>query len=113
MKRDMDLVREILLKLEDGSVKGRQWLQHGVIEGEPNVKVWHHVKIMDEVGLIEAERRTPLGVEMWIPTDITWHGHDFLEAARNSNTWEKVKQIAMEKGVQATIELIREMLAQT
>ena len=111
MKRDIDLVREILLKLEDGSAQQRQWLNDGSIEGYSNVEVWHHVKIMREAGLVEATRLGICGVIMWIPTDLTWKGHDFLEAARNPSQWERVKQIALEKGVQVSIEMIRQIIS--
>lgn len=50
MKRDIDLVREILPRLEDGSVQQRQWLIDGSMEGYSNVEIWHPVKIM-RVGL--------------------------------------------------------------
>lgn len=113
MKRDMDLVREILLKLEDGSVKGRQWLDDQSIKGYSRIQVWHHVKIMQDAGLVDTRRFATYAVTMWIPTELTWKGHDFLEAARNPDTWDKVKKIALEKGIQTTIEVVRQILLQT
>lgn len=111
MKRDWDLVREILLKHEDGSVQERQWLADGSIEGYSCVEVWHHVKIMQQADLVEATRLGISGVIVWIPTDLTWKGHDFLEAARNPTRWERVKQIALEQGVQVSIETIRQIIS--
>ena len=56
MKRDTDLVRSILLKLEEGKVRERKWLEDGVIEGYSAREIWNHVKIMDQAGLVNATR---------------------------------------------------------
>lgn len=113
MKRDIDLIREILLKTEelpfwsDKSTLHRMtrdsegwWdIAHYLqITGHTAEKISYHVKIMQEVGLIEAiDRRANDRVSsarpsrVYIPTGLTWEGHEFLEAIRDEKRWEKVK----------------------
>ncbi len=89
MKRDMDLIRQILLEVE----KLPPFLSYDEIprfkipDYTPDV-VSYHIKIMTEKGLIESvfDNRGN-----FIPTEITWEGHDFLEAIRDDVRWGKVK----------------------
>ncbi len=81
MNRDTDLVRAILLEVE-----WRSWDQRNEpvkIEGYTDEHVGHHVRLLDQAGLIEA-----LNVSgeylAWYPTCLTWDSHDFLDAASSS-----------------------------
>ncbi len=90
MKRDMDLVRQILLEIE----ASQETL--GVVELEikgysPDV-VSYHVRALDEAGLVEAKDMSGMGEIDWRPMRLTWEGHEFLEAARDDGLWQKAKQ---------------------
>jgi len=110
MKRDMDLVRKILLAMEGH--------EHGFapqpfkIEGYDDEQVGHHVYMMGDAGLINAadathmQSRSPTA----IPTSITWEGHEFLEAARKPAIWEAAKRRLADAGVGCTIELVKRVL---
>lgn len=90
MKRDADLVREILLQIEASSSDDD--LSELGIEGYSSEQVSYHLSILHEAGLIAAIDNSSYGEgEAWIPTRLTWHGHEFLDAARDEERWSTVK----------------------
>jgi hypothetical protein len=80
MKRDMDLVRSILLAIEKADTPLNELDIPGYDDDDVIV---YHVGIMTQAGLIqEAEidfRDSHTGVVL------TWAGHEFLDAARLSS----------------------------
>ncbi len=98
MKRNMDLVREILLQVE-ATEAGKQIELDIPDAGEE--EIGQHVELMIGHGLIEG-KTVPRGTgaahsiaAYWI-NSMTWEGHDFLEAARNDTIWEKAKKKCVE-----------------
>jgi hypothetical protein len=98
MKRDMDLVRLMLLRIERTP---SAWATQpfGIQYFAPQ-QVRHHAQIMIEDGLIEGSEGTdtldksPEGKPLWP----TWKGHEFLDMARNEQRWNKAKQIITKIG---------------
>ena len=92
MKRDMDLVRKILLAIE-ASPTG--WApRNPSIEGYNEWQIGYHTVLLVESGLVEGENVTGAGDQspVAIATRLTWAGHDFLDAAREPNRWEQARQ---------------------
>ena len=94
MKRDMDLIREILLACEayeHGYAPGK--LQ---IDGYDNEQIEFHVYLMGQAGLLETADPTYSGSPSpsALPNAITWQGYEFLEASRNEQLWAKAKHAA-------------------
>lgn len=91
MKRDMDLVRTILIKLEERSDPGR--LRLDSLGAYSPAQICHHVEIMAQAGLIKVlnlkTRGDPYGLS---PEELTWAGHDFLDAIRNESVWNQTKE---------------------
>ena len=98
MKRDMDLVRNILMKGEEQ--------EHGFfpnplrIEGYSDEAVGYHASLMVEAGLVVARAYNYAGGNSPTATlvSLTWEGHEFLEASRNEGRWNKAKQAAGSTG---------------
>jgi DNA-binding transcriptional ArsR family regulator len=96
MKRDLDLVRLILIGIEEQSTYGSQIdLQ---IEGYSHEQINYHVIIMDEAGLIRAEELKTSQPGRWKPLRLTWDGHELLEASRDETRWNKAKEIMATTG---------------
>ena len=113
MKRDMDLVRQILLNAEaqeDGYVN-----ENPELGGYSEEQIDHHVYLMKQAGLIDAIDITTLSSSS--PTaillSITWQGHDFLDAAKNSTVWAQAKEKAKSVGGSLSFELLKELLVAT
>ena len=99
MKRDMDLVRDILLAVEasTGDPRGRVELS---IDGRERLEVAYHVQLLADAGLLDAiERNTmgPSGYDWW-PTRLTWYGHEFLDIVRDPEIWAKTRDGAIAAG---------------
>ena len=90
MKRDLDLVRRILLQVEEGgdNVSPSDWNAF-IDDGYDLEMIHYHVRLLHEAGLIEADEIVP---GQWWPERMTWSGHEFLDAARNEKLWQETKQ---------------------
>ena len=103
MKRDMDLVRSILFKVEDadGPVKANDLVtkEHGAAE------IAHHLCIMANHGLVATSSEFTVynGGEDVTGTveSLTWDGYDYIDAIRDHTVWAKTKD-AVEKAVGST-----------
>jgi hypothetical protein len=55
---------------------------------------------MDEAGLLRCEKEKSTSSDRIIkvyPFSLTWAGHEFLDASRNENIWERAKKMAGDK----------------
>ncbi len=92
MKRDMDLVRKILMVMsEENAGPNTNW--EGKCVGFTRDQILHHAHLMKQGGLIDAVEskslRNPIPIAM--PLSITWAGHDFLDAVKDDSLWERAK----------------------
>ena len=96
MKRDMDLARQILIRIEE-----QENYRDGiscVFEGYTEAQVYYHIMLLHEAGLLVAIDLSGMQDIQWIPQRLTWQGHEFLESARDKNTWNKAKEIMAKTG---------------
>ena len=111
MKRDMDLVRDILLAYE---MNGHFPNFDECLKGYSTEEVEYHINLMLNAGLLEALFvPNSLNARMGIPYGyrMTWDGHDFLDAARDETRWKKAKGIMKQIGG-ATLEILKQILTQ-
>jgi hypothetical protein len=92
MKRDMDLVRRILLELES---RGFEELDSNALigEGYDERTVAAHFQLLQEADLIEASLLDVEGegVLGGSALRLTSEGHDYLDVIRNNEIWNKTK----------------------
>lgn len=89
VKRDMDLVRQILLACE--ASQELQTMVRLSLKGYKREVVSYHVELMHDAGLVTAMDASSSDGHDWRPTGLTWAGHEFLDAARSDTVWEKAK----------------------
>jgi DNA-binding transcriptional ArsR family regulator len=81
MKRDMDLIRQILLKVEQNNDPNKAVIVH--IAGRSEGEVSYHILLLSQAGLVKALHiRDGNGDERWSVFHLTWQGHDFLDTIR-------------------------------
>lgn len=99
MQRDMDLVRRILIGLENGSVGPDP--NNVPIDGYAQDQIGYHVFIMMEAGLVHGEMVASPGcgqLPQASPYSLTWNGHEFLDSAREESRWNQARQLLNKVG---------------
>ena len=107
MKRDMDLVRLILLEIED---KYRSTAIYDLaIDGYDTEMVAYHCKILYEAGLISDYKAQYADNEIYVfgVGSLTWDGNDLLEKIRDDSQWKKVKETITKKGLPLVVDTIK------
>ena len=105
MKRNMDLIRLLLLKTE-----GEEPIPD--LSGYTNAQLVYHSTLLIEAKLIHGGVITDNKGEVQATNSIrlTWAGHEFLDAARNGTIWKKVLGQIKKAGIQVTLPLLEELL---
>lgn len=105
MKREMDLIRKLLLRIEAHKGDDVLW-----IKDEPSLV--YHAELAHEAGLIQAvpTRNTDGRAVMLAVQKLTWAGHEFLDAARNETVWAKARDAIKQKGGSWTFDVLKALL---
>ncbi len=92
MKRDMDLIRKLLLYLETMNPYDRDVPIR--IDGYRQDQIEYHGYLLVDAGLATGVAQTTLANRQpeYYLTGLTWAGREFLDAARNETHWKKAKE---------------------
>ena len=109
MKRDLELVRQILLRIEGpreqaslGLSGGRsvEGLPNLEFEGPPEEEVDYHLDLLIKAGLINGTGSRTLGGGFMVNIrGLTWAGHDFLDAVRDEQVWGAMDKKVRDSGL--------------
>ena len=111
MKRDMDLMRKILLRIEERSdVPPKTLSLNDFLDFHENIHVISlHIDLMCDAGLVEVMDTSYDGeVKDYIITRLTLAGYEYLDAIRNFSVWQKVKK-RIEVIGGATLDVIKQL----
>lgn len=105
MRRDMELIRKVLLAVEAGNARHP-------IDGYTQDEVRYHQMLVIEKGLVEGQFRKDMTQATEVPAAVmlrrlTWEGHDFIDAIADESRWSKVKGFLADSGKQVTIETVK------
>jgi len=103
MRRDMDLIRLLLLDVEG---EEKPDLSHYSKE-----QLNYHKALLIEAGLVEG--KVGYGDDAISTVKIirlTWQGHEFLSAARNNSVWRQAKEMVSKANLTLTIPILTELL---
>ena len=109
MKRDIDLVRTILLSIENGKDANGHGFIHLNIPGRSQEEISYHVGLLYEAGLVDAVNLSALKSYEWQPKRLTWRGHQFLDSARDESSWEQAKK-ELKKIGNSSFEVLKSVL---
>ncbi len=100
MQRDMELVRALLLKLEalDQDSFGIYCYDYSelAVDGYSLDQVTYHLDLLLEAGLIDQGGSGALSE--FVFKRLTWAGHDFVDAVRDEEVWQKTRKGALAAG---------------
>ena len=110
MKRNLELVRKILLAME--SHEHGFYSEYPEIENYTKEEIGYHAFIMKQAGLIDAAERSNLSSKSpdAVPINLTWLGHEFLESTKDEKLWEKAKKVVIEPVGGIAIDVLTEWL---
>ena len=91
MKRDMDLVRQLLIEIEQES----EWPGGKCVVPEDASRTYH-LHLLIQAGLVEGEENQVRGgaPPRFPITGLTWQGHEFLASSANQDRWFRFKKSA-------------------
>lgn len=109
MKRDMELIRKILFKIEADYVSTA--LINLTIDGYDFNDITYQCKLLYDAGLIDQYTARYCDDTIYVFTvgALTWEGHDFLDKIRQDTIWNKTKETITKKGVPMIIDVIKDV----
>ena len=110
MRRNMELIKVILQKLEDketmdGDISAKAFPDYSADD------INYHIAILYNAGLIEGKEIKHGLTTKWVTNRLTWQGHDFLDAAKNETIWNKAKDVVRENGGIFSLEMLKKILS--
>lgn len=104
MRRDMDVVRIIILAVSEASGPVKS------VDGITDQDFDFHAQLLDEAGFVEAAimsngKRPASDAMIW---RLTWTGHEFVDSVRDPQVWAKTKQAAAFGGG-FTVDLLKDL----
>ena len=114
MKQDIDLMRQILLKVEEN--QNTDPSGEIVIPGFDKKTIVWHCKILYENGLISAYDVLPADEDMYYlfrVGDLTIDGYNLLDRIRSEKDWKKFKKKITKRKLPAIIETVKNLLLDT
>jgi len=107
----MDLIRQILFKMENHSRGGAP--SNLEIEGDytPD-QIGYHVWLLGDAGLMKVSDATSMAsaAPQAIPINLTWEGHVFIAAAGNDSIWAHAKEKAKCVGCALSLGVFKQLL---
>lgn len=106
MKRNWDLIRDILIKLDEKKPDKHE-LSSKDFETTIQPQVVYQVELLEEAGLIDARIIKSTDGTDFMAFRLTWEGHELLDAIRSDNIWSKTKESFVTKGLTMTFDLVK------
>jgi hypothetical protein len=109
MKRDMELIRKILLTIESSPPRGGD--RSFSTLGYPEDDVTYNIDQAIQAGLLRGQTMETTTSMVCLVDGLTPYGHDFLENAKNQFIWDEVMEDAKKRGIAtASIDILKQML---
>lgn len=107
MKRDMELIRKILFKIEETIDNVAKYNLE--IEGYTMEQVAYHCSILYEGGYIHAYKGEYGGDGLYSfgVGRLTWEGHEFLDKIREDTIWKKTKDTIYKQGLPFVFDVVK------
>ena len=91
MQRDNDLIRELLIRIEQNpQLDGTKWvaLDRSDAPDHSIEEISYHVLLLVEAGFVRGN----IGGHVPMISRLTWEGHEFLDNVKDVGVWEKTKE---------------------
>jgi predicted ArsR family transcriptional regulator len=114
MKLNVELVRQILLRVEE--TPANQAAGHIELPDAEEDEVLEHIELLEEQGLLRAKiQRAGSGTKRVFSAYVerlTPEGHEFLSNAKNEEVWNRTQALVKEKGGSVSFSVFSAVLSQ-
>jgi hypothetical protein len=110
MKRDLELIRKLLLFFEGKN--STELVELPPIEGYDKTTLKTHLVLMFEAGLLRCEpvrSSTSDRVIYVLPFELTWNGHEFLDKVRSESVWNRIRGTIASQGGSIAFALVNQL----
>ena len=110
MKRNMDLIRNLLLQIEQAEKPLE--LSDFEFENFTDAEIHYHLKLLQGAGFIDASF-TYADNELYFGTvsGLTWDGQNFLDNARSDKVWTQAKRAIKNTVGSTSFEVLKSVCA--
>lgn len=106
MKRNWDAIRMILTKVEAQPCPVFELYPQDFAPLDEQT-AGYQLRLLLQAHMIEGERLDLIGgVNAVTVTGLTWQGHELLDAVRSPKIWEKIRELAVKRGLDLSFEAI-------
>ncbi|MBG9389338.1 DUF2513 domain-containing protein [Caenimonas aquaedulcis] len=106
MKRDWDVIRDVLAEVEEHDIGDPESLEYEVSPDEFSIKAQHAI-LLWKSGFLTGFDATDLSREALLNPALTWEGHELLDTLRSKPIWDEVKKTAKTKGIELSFEAVK------
>lgn len=114
MKRDPEIIRQLLLFFEEKPDVSLMEAKSIKIDGHNPGTIQYHIDLMYEAGFLSCETANSSTSDRLIyalPFRLTWKGHEFLDAARSDTIWRKAREVLGSKALTVSFEVLYKLLS--
>ena len=113
MKRDWDLIRDVLVEVEalDTHTRGKQQYESRYGQPKETDAEAEQALLLCKAGFIRAIDAGSKDGPALISPELTWQGHELLDTMRSKPVWERVKKMAKDKGLELTFDAVKLLAA--
>jgi hypothetical protein len=107
MKRNWDLIRMILLRIQD--LESSEELTLDDFKKEEQEEIYYQIKLLNDAGFIEMRDRNTLTSRDFLitATALTWQGNEFIDSIKSDSLWMKTKLYLKENSIALGFESIK------
>ena len=108
MKRDWNLIREILLEIEAQKSFVTSSLEYGeTIKTHSPEKNANAILLWESHFIKGIDITTDVHGKGLMSPELTWDGHDLLVTIESKPVWERIKSTAQDKGIELSFDAVK------
>ena len=110
MKRDWDIIREIMLKVEE-LPNDHEMVKLTDFPDDQHFSAAYNAQLLVESGLVKGHVIDEMGRDSkpanFFLQRLTWEGHELLDTIRSETVWSKTKESFLSRGLDMTFDLVK------
>ncbi|MGC1329797.1 DUF2513 domain-containing protein [Pseudomonas sp.] len=107
MKRNWDLIREVLIEIEELNPAELEAIQYGPASLSDEPEKDSQAVLLWKAGFLEGADASSFDGDVVIARELSWSGHELLDTIRSKAVWERIKSTAQAKGLELTFESVK------